>query len=114
MPTYFFLVGGCARHLQNPATKCDLPIGWLVVVFMRDVYFVLFSSRLLLLKLPSWPILLLRVCPPRCSYVSLHLRNNDRTRRDPRECGRIRHIVVLPFDKISLFTQVGIITNIHI
>jgi hypothetical protein len=23
---YFFLVGGCARHLQNPATKCDLPI----------------------------------------------------------------------------------------
>jgi hypothetical protein len=24
---YFFLVGGCARHLQNPATKCDLPIG---------------------------------------------------------------------------------------
>jgi hypothetical protein len=24
---YFFLVGGCAPHLQNPATKCDLPIG---------------------------------------------------------------------------------------
>jgi hypothetical protein len=24
---YFFLVGGCARHLQNPAAKCDLPIG---------------------------------------------------------------------------------------
>jgi hypothetical protein len=25
---YFFLVGGCARHLQNPATKCDLPISY--------------------------------------------------------------------------------------
>jgi hypothetical protein len=24
---YFFLVGGCARHLGNPATKCDPPIG---------------------------------------------------------------------------------------
>jgi tetratricopeptide (TPR) repeat protein len=21
---YFLLIGGCARHLQNPATKCDL------------------------------------------------------------------------------------------
>jgi hypothetical protein len=25
---YFFLVGGSGRHLQNPATKCDLPIGY--------------------------------------------------------------------------------------
>jgi hypothetical protein len=24
---YFFLVGSWARHLQNPATKCDLPNG---------------------------------------------------------------------------------------
>jgi hypothetical protein len=24
---YFFLVSGCTRHLHNPATKCDLPIG---------------------------------------------------------------------------------------
>jgi hypothetical protein len=24
---YFFLVGGCARHLQNSATKYNLPIG---------------------------------------------------------------------------------------
>jgi hypothetical protein len=24
---YFFQVDGCARHLRNPATKCDLPIG---------------------------------------------------------------------------------------
>jgi hypothetical protein len=23
---YFFLVGGCARHLQNPATKCNLVV----------------------------------------------------------------------------------------
>jgi hypothetical protein len=88
-----------------------LPIGWLVVVFMRDVYFILFSSRLFLLKLSSWSILLLRDVS---TYISLHLRNNDRIRPDPRECGRIRRIAVLPFDKISLFTQVGIITNIHI
>jgi hypothetical protein len=27
---YFFLVGGCVRHLQNPATKCDLPIGYFI------------------------------------------------------------------------------------
>jgi hypothetical protein len=27
---YFFLVGGCARHLQNPATKYDLAIGYSV------------------------------------------------------------------------------------
>jgi hypothetical protein len=25
---YFFLVGGCARHLQNSATKYNLPIGY--------------------------------------------------------------------------------------
>jgi hypothetical protein len=24
---YFFQVDGCARHLRNPATKCELPIG---------------------------------------------------------------------------------------
>jgi hypothetical protein len=24
---YFFLVGCCACHLRNPATKCDLSIG---------------------------------------------------------------------------------------
>jgi hypothetical protein len=36
---YFFLVGGCARHLQNPATKCDVPIGYSIPLTNREVAF---------------------------------------------------------------------------
>jgi hypothetical protein len=36
---YFFLVGGCARHLQNPATKYNLPIGSWNRVTNRQVAF---------------------------------------------------------------------------
>jgi hypothetical protein len=34
---YFFLVGGCVRHLQNPATKCHLPIGYWNRVTNREI-----------------------------------------------------------------------------
>jgi hypothetical protein len=36
---YFFLVGGCARHLQNPVTTCDLPIGYSIPLTNREVAF---------------------------------------------------------------------------
>jgi hypothetical protein len=35
----FFLVGGCACHLQNPAMKCDLPIGYFIPLTNREVAF---------------------------------------------------------------------------
>jgi hypothetical protein len=43
---YFFLVGGCARHLRNPATKCDLPIGYFIPLTNREVAFLCRISKM--------------------------------------------------------------------
>jgi hypothetical protein len=36
---YFFLVGGGARRLRNPATKCDLPIGYFMPLTNMEIAF---------------------------------------------------------------------------